>query len=142
MKVVDTSSLTGFSKGDETMAMALSWFNDYFIAQKKYALSNAIDTVTKAFGKKLDGPCPSPECDSVKKNKFRSVLLEERADLIVTVYHMDLLAVLEVAIDLGNLPVLHLATDIDIKMHEVFLNRLPRYDRFRVGVRTRMNNNE
>ena len=27
-------------------------------------------------------------------------MLEERADLIVTVYHMDLLAVLEVAVDL------------------------------------------
>ena len=60
VKVVDTSSLTGFSKGNEVMAMALQVFNEFFIAQKHYMLSNAIDTVSKTFGKKLDGPCPSP----------------------------------------------------------------------------------
>ena len=116
------------------MPRALQWFNDFIIGRKNYRLSNVVDTVAKYIGMKLDAPCPSPLCDSDKKNRFRSVLLEERADLIVTVYHMDLLAVLEVAIDLGNLPVLHLATDIHLKMQEVFLRKIPRYDHFRVGV--------
>jgi len=51
---------------------------------------------------------------------------------------MELLATLEVAVDLGNLPLLHLATDIDIKMKEVFPLEEPLYPRFAVGVPFRL----
>ena len=46
VKVIDTSSLTGFSKGDKAMAVGLKVFNDYFIGRKNYKLSNAVDKVT------------------------------------------------------------------------------------------------
>lgn len=56
--------------------------------------------------------------------------------MLVTVYHMDLLPILEVAKDLGNIPVLHVGTDMDMKMHEVFGNPgiAPSYPRFLAGV--------
>merc|ERR1740121_1048994 len=49
---------------------------------------------------------------------------------------MDLLPILEVAKDLGNIPVLHVGTDMDLKMHEVFGDpgRAPVYPRFLVGM--------
>lgn len=37
-------------------------------------------------------------------------MLELQPDIVVTVYHMDLLPILEVAKDVGNVPVLHVPT--------------------------------
>ena len=61
-------------------------------------------------------------CNTERKNRYRSVLLAERPDVIITVFPMDLLLTLEVAKDIGNLPVLHLATDLDTKMYEVSID--------------------
>jgi len=48
---------------------------------------------------------------------------------------MELLPTLEVAKELGNLPVLHVATDMDIKMKEIFSpSVLPVYPKFLAGI--------
>ena len=39
--------------------------------------------------------------------------------------------ILEIAKDVGNVPVLHLATDIDLKMRETFRQDVLAYPRFR-----------
>jgi len=87
-------------------------------------------------GGRLNKPCLAPQCNNARKDVMRARILDYNPDIIITVYHMDLLPILEVAKDLGNLPVLHLATDMDIKMREVFGDAGPGpiYPRFRVGV--------
>ena len=38
------------------------------------------------------------------------MMLDFQPDIVITVYHMDLLPILEVAKDVGNVPVLHVPT--------------------------------
>ena len=52
-------------------------------------------------------------------NRFRAAVLEKQPDVIISVYHMELLDLLAVARDLGDIPVLHLGTDMDLKTREV-----------------------
>lgn len=68
--------------------------------------------------------------DSSPKRLIRLHFLMERPDLIVTTYHMDLNPLIEVAQELG-LPLLHLPTDLDIKMKEVFGKKTPNYNHFK-----------
>lgn len=60
-------------------------------------------------------------------------MLRAAPDFVVTVYHMDLLPIVELAQELGRLPVMHLATDADTKMWEVWGSK-PEYPHFKMGV--------
>lgn len=111
-------------------------YNNVILKRQWYRLHNLYDMLAGlAFGQ-VAKPCPAPTCNTDQKNRFREIMLAVRPDLVVTVYHMDLLPILEVAKDLGNLPVLHIATDMDTKMAEVFGRSGPAaiYPRFRVAV--------
>mmetsp|Transcript_8255 Transcript_8255/g.19385 ORF Transcript_8255/g.19385 Transcript_8255/m.19385 type:complete len:628 (-) Transcript_8255:99-1982(-) len=111
------------------------WYNRMVLRWKMYNIQNMIETVGSLLFGRWNQPCPSPTCNNPTKDAFRSVLLELKPDLIVTVYHMDLLPILEVAKDLGNLPVLHVATDMDLKMREVFSeNQASIYPRFKLAM--------
>lgn len=69
--------------------------------------------------------------DSSSKKLIRLQFLLERPDLAITTYHMDLNPLTEVAEELG-LPLLHLPTDLDVKMREVFGNKQPTYPHFNI----------
>lgn len=75
----------------------------------------------------------NPSEDSTTKRLIRERLLIEMPDQIVTVYHMDLNPIIEVAKELG-IPVVHIATDFDIKATEPFETKNPDYDHFKVMV--------
>ena len=75
----------------------------------------------------------SMQCFQVRKDQFRRTVLETRPEILLTVYHWELLPILEVAKDLGNLPVMHFATDVDLKMKEVFARPL-KYPRFALAM--------
>lgn len=107
-------------------------FNELVLRRQWYKLYNAYDKMQQAMGV-IANPCPAPKCDNSRKDQFRAAILRKAPQLLVTVYHMDLLPVMELAKDLGNIPLLHIATDIDLKMHEVFPTR-PLYPRFAIGV--------
>jgi UDP-N-acetylglucosamine:LPS N-acetylglucosamine transferase len=135
VKVVDTTSATGFSRNEELIHyLAEYFFNEIAIQRKMYKLMNGIEKFRNTLKLRLPTSCPSPMCNTERKNRYRSVLLAERPDVIITVFPMDLLLTLEVAKDIGNLPVLHLATDLDTKMYEVFARATPVYPRFTIGV--------
>ncbi|CAE7260173.1 Tmem144, partial [Symbiodinium pilosum] len=111
------------------------WYNRMVLRWKMYNIQNMIESVGSLIFGRWNTPCPSPSCNNPTKDAFRHVLLEMKPDIVVTVYHMDLLPILEVAKDLGNLPVLHVATDMDLKMREVFSERQPViYPRFRLAM--------
>ncbi len=74
---------------------------------------------------------PSPDKDTKTKTLLRENFLNNMPDQIVTVYHMNLYPILEVAEELG-IPVAHLATDFDIKARCVFGNEPPKYKHFKV----------
>lgn len=134
VQVVDTTRDRQFRSHSEVIGDYM--FNEVVLKRQWYEYHNFIDKLKSLFQGQLVQPCPAPWCNTQRKDLFRSAILESSPDLIVTVYHMDLLPMLEVAVDLGNLPLLHLATDIDIKMHEVFSRNgpVPSYPRFMVGV--------
>jgi UDP-N-acetylglucosamine:LPS N-acetylglucosamine transferase len=133
--MVDTSSPTGFAKKDTAIYVAANYFfNEIAIKRRFYKLSNNIDKAREALKIELPTACPAPGCNFERKNRYRAVLLRERPDVVVTVFPMELLVTLEVAKDVGNVPVLHLATDLDLKFREVFGSTAPVYPRFRVGV--------
>mmetsp|Transcript_43768 Transcript_43768/g.70037 ORF Transcript_43768/g.70037 Transcript_43768/m.70037 type:complete len:744 (-) Transcript_43768:99-2330(-) len=114
--------------------LAAEFFNEFVLKRQNYLLFNVMDKMQQLMGP-LTKPCPSPKCDSDRKQQFRTAVLKHRPDLIVTVYHMELLSTLEIAKELGNLPVLHVATDMDIKMKELFNSKLvPVYPKFLAGV--------
>lgn len=130
--VKDTTLDEGFSNPNIRRAATL--FNDFVIKRQNYNLFNMADQVAQWMGL-LKDPCPSPKCNNHRKQQFRNAVLDQRPNLIVTVYHMELLPVLEIAKELGNIPVLHIATDIDIKMKEVFSAQVrPIYPKFIAGI--------
>lgn len=138
VQIVDTTNDPRFRTGI-TAALGISptfLYNSLILRQQWYRLQNMWETLGLLVFGQIAQQCPSPGCNTPWKDHLRSVLLETRPDLLVTVYHMDLLPILEVAKDLGNLPVLHLATDMDVKMREVFGKKGPgpSYPRFLVGV--------
>mmetsp|Transcript_24660 Transcript_24660/g.82544 ORF Transcript_24660/g.82544 Transcript_24660/m.82544 type:complete len:636 (-) Transcript_24660:101-2008(-) len=119
---------------DAGMLKGAVWFNDFVLKEQRYAEFNLWDYSKLSHGLRYP-PCPSPGCNTDRKHQFRSAVLKHRPDLLVTVYHIELLPILEIAKDLGNLPVIHIATDMDIKMHEVFAPGMyPVYPRFLGGV--------
>lgn len=128
--IVDTTNSAGFVDL-QNQARALA-FNELILRRQSYLLGNVMHRIDELQGP-TQKPCPSPICNSRRKQQFRGAILDSRPDILVTVYHFDLVATLEVAKDLGNLPVLHLATDIDIKMREVF-RVAPSYPRFLAGM--------
>merc|ERR1719321_198353 len=114
------------------MMQGLNFFNTYTLADKHYSIFNAINNTRQwAFGS-LASCCSAdiaPVCDDNRlnrQNRFRAAILEHAPDLLVTVYHMELLDVLHLSRSMGGLPLLHLGTDMDMKMHEVF-NSMPSY---------------
>lgn len=111
------------------------WYNRMVLRWKMYSIQNMVESMGTLFFGQWNSPCPSPTCNTPTKDAFRSVLLEQKPDIVVTVYHMDLLPILEVAKDVGNLPVLHIATDMDLKMREVFSDHQPAvYPRFKLAM--------
>ncbi len=68
--------------------------------------------------------------DTEIKELLRKRLLMERPDLLVTTYHMDLNPTIEVAEELG-VPLLHMPTDYDMKMWQVFGKHAPSYKHFK-----------
>ncbi len=68
--------------------------------------------------------------DTEVKERLRKRLLMERPDLLVTTYHMDLNPTIEVAEELG-LPLLHMPTDYEMKMWQVFGRHAPTYKHFK-----------
>mmetsp|Transcript_70100 Transcript_70100/g.131035 ORF Transcript_70100/g.131035 Transcript_70100/m.131035 type:complete len:710 (+) Transcript_70100:109-2238(+) len=117
---------------DISMELAEGFYNGMVLKDRWYRLFNLVDEGRRFFGT-LHQECPSPTCNTARKDSFRASILQKHPDVIITVYHMDLLPILEVSKDLGNIPVLHMATDMDIKMSEVFSER-PLYGRMRIGV--------
>lgn len=134
-EVLDTTTDPRMQGDQPSLAPRASTFYSLVLRGHWNRLYNLVDNLQmKVFGQ-LREPCPAPACDNEWKHRFRGVVLDTRPDAIVTVYHMDLLPILEVAKDLGNLPVLHIATDMDVKMREVFgMGLAPVYPRFLVGV--------
>lgn len=137
MKVitVDTTTDPGFTNGLQTK-LQLMWYNEIVLGWKLYAMHNFADKFRDVTWGQITSRCPSPTCNNAHKDRFRAFLLESRPDLIVTVYHMDLLPILEVAKDLGNIPVMHIGTDMDLKMKEVFGSQGPGpiYPRFALAM--------
>lgn len=121
-------------KWDETYV-----FNELILKHRHYKLENTMETL-QAWGGWLRGdgtrfatPCQAPMCDYQSKKFMRRAALRSAPDFMITVYHMDLLPITELAEELGRLPILHLATDIDAKMWEVWGQR-PEYEHLKVGL--------
>jgi len=129
---IDTTYTDEFH--DPLNVLAANMFNDFILKRQHYKTFNVMDILQQLVGT-LSKPCPSPTCNSRRKQQFRTAILNQRPDIIVTVYHMELVPVLESAKELGNIPVLHVATDIDIKAKEVFSHKdKPVYPKFLLGV--------
>jgi len=117
-------------------------FNEVILKRQLYGLNNAWDRVQRGQGAMLDDgrkaglppPLRSPECDSTLKRILRGQVLSAHPDLMISVYHMDLQPIIALSEELGSLPLLHLATDLEIKMWEVFGRVPPAYPKFAVGV--------
>lgn len=107
--------------------------NQYTKALNFYAAAGKI--IRKIFGikGKTGTTPPSPNEDSTTKALIRERLLKEMPDQIITVYHMDLHPILEVAEELG-IPVVHIATDLDIKAKTLYENKGPDYNYFKAMV--------
>mmetsp|Transcript_64219 Transcript_64219/g.114007 ORF Transcript_64219/g.114007 Transcript_64219/m.114007 type:complete len:762 (+) Transcript_64219:51-2336(+) len=108
-------------------------WNDIIISKKWYEFYNLMDKGYRVLLGTLWSRCQAPFCDNERKKLFRAAILRRHPDLLITVYHMELMLVLELAKDLGNLPLIHIATDIDVKMSEVFYTQ-PIYSKFFVGL--------
>jgi len=137
VETLDTSTHPSFPQGYWSSLLGVKEkdiFNQIVLQDKFYKTWNKIEDIRDMVTGTIHKPCPAPSCDSEFKGAMRAAFLEAHPDLIVTVYHMDLLPVLEVAKELGNLPVMHLATDLDTKMVEVFGEHQPSYPRFLVGM--------
>jgi UDP-N-acetylglucosamine:LPS N-acetylglucosamine transferase len=128
--IVDTTYDEPFTTSSRQSSA--KFFNEFVIKRQNYNIFNAMDKLNQMIGS-LTPECPSPTCDSALKRSYRAEVLKQRPDLIVTVYHMELMPTLEIAKELGNIPVLHIATDFDIKMKEVFSKEMS-YSKFRAGI--------
>lgn len=121
-------------KWDETYV-----FNELILKHRHYNLENTMETIQAwrgwllGDGTRFASPCISPKCDYQSKKFMRRALLRAAPDFIITVYHMDLLPITELCDELGDLPIMHIATDIDAKMWEVWGTR-PEYPHLRVGL--------
>lgn len=93
-------------------------------------LQNKTDKILYTLFKKRRAGVAAPN-DTKANQLLRQRLLMEKPDLIATTYHMDLNRVSEVAKDMG-IPLLHVPTDFDVKMEEVFLKKGPAYDHFKM----------
>ena len=119
------------------------WNDPYFfnyLAQNQFIkvlnfYAAAGKVIRKIFGiqGKTGTTPPSPNEDTLTKALIRERLLKEMPDQIISVYHMDLHPILEVAEELG-IPVAHIATDLDIKAQTIFETKGPDYDYFKAIV--------
>lgn len=111
-------------------------FNKIVLKNQWYALHNLYDSVMENVYGQLVKPCPTPGCDNPRKQQFRAALLQIQPEVVISVYHMELMPILELARELGGLPHVHIATDMDIKMKEVFTQAgpAPVYPRFKTSV--------
>eukprot|EP00928_Gymnodinium_smaydae_P022598 TRINITY_DN1892_c0_g1_i2.p1 TRINITY_DN1892_c0_g1~~TRINITY_DN1892_c0_g1_i2.p1 ORF type:complete len:697 (-),score=90.64 TRINITY_DN1892_c0_g1_i2:79-1914(-) len=131
-------TLVGHPEWDQT-----TMFNDVILKRQLYRYVN----LTEGFGKlrgsmleegkkygippRLNSPVDS---DSKLKSILRLEFLKYHPDLVVTVYHMDLNPVMSLCEELGSVPLLHMATDLDVKMWEVVGRAAPAYPKFCCGV--------
>jgi len=121
-------------KWDETYV-----FNELILKHRHYKLENTMETLQawngwlRGDGTRFAQPCAAPLCDYQSKKFMRRAALRSAPDFMITVYHMDLLPITELAEELGRLPILHLATDIDAKMWEVWGQR-PEYEHLKIGL--------
>jgi UDP-N-acetylglucosamine:LPS N-acetylglucosamine transferase len=130
VSVIDTTRNKAFiSLTDEVVDY---FYNRVILRGGWHQLFNLIDRWMQTNGV-LVQPCPAPTCDNARKDQFRSAVARLRPEMMVTVYHMDLMPVLELAKEMGNLPLLHIGTDLDLKMQKVFEVK-PIYPKFKVGV--------
>lgn len=134
VEVADTTKDRMFRSHREVIGDYL--FNEVVLKGQWYRTNNVVDTVKWTFKKMLVRRCPAPWCNHQRKAVIRSAILKARPDIIITVYHMDLLPILELAAELGGIPLMHLATDMDTKMREVFSKKgpVPIYPRFEMGL--------
>lgn len=101
-------------------------FNRLVLRHREYALEKALEYLQtfrgwlRGDGTRFDPPCPAPTCDNENKRLMRFALLRAAPDIVVTVYHIDLLPISELCRELGGLPLMHLSTDVDVKMQQVF----------------------
>jgi len=115
-------------------------FNELILKRQHYTLENSLETlqawknaVVRGDGTRFAAPCNAPKCDYQSKQLMRRALLRAAPDFVITVYHMDLLPTVELCNELGRLPVMHLSTDADTKMWEVWKDR-PEYPHFKLGM--------
>jgi len=147
--VVDPSVDPEFFEGDTTgnflrdyvspLFNSTYFFNEVVLKDKRYDFENGMETyqvlrnlLWQNRTTRFSQPCPAPVCDSRQKKLMRRAMLRTAPDAIITVYHMDLLQILELAQEMGGVPLMHLATDIDAKMWEVFAED-PKYPDLRIG---------
>jgi len=114
-------------------------FNQFILRDKLYPVQRTVEYLQalrgwlRGDGTRFARPCQAPTCDTAVKKKMRRVLLRTSPDFVITVYHHDLLPIAELCHELGGLPLMHLSTDADAKMYEVFGKR-PAYPNLRVGL--------
>ncbi|CAE7035149.1 unnamed protein product [Symbiodinium natans] len=58
------------------------WYNRMVLRWKMYSIQNMLESVGSLFFGRWNSPCPSPSCNSPTKDAFRSVLLEQRPDIV------------------------------------------------------------
>lgn len=139
VETVDTTKDSRFPHGMLSKVFGIrdtDMWNKLTLRRKWFWLYDLYNGFFLSIFGKLMPRCIAPSCDNALKKALRALVLQSRPDLIVTVYHMELMPILEVAKDLGNLPVLHVATDMDTKMSEVFgvSGPAPCYPRFLLAV--------
>lgn len=131
-ETIDTTYDPGFE--DPGRQAYATVFNDVIMKNQLYGAQNWIMDLQSRSGPRY-APCSSPKCNTARKHQFRSAVLRRRPSLLVTVYYMELLPILEIAKDLGNLAVIHIATDMDTRMGDIFTpSTFPVYPRFLAGI--------
>ncbi|CAK0908332.1 unnamed protein product [Prorocentrum cordatum] len=152
VQIIDTSKDSEFLEKDLVYKLGqrigrpnwdqTTWFNDVILKRQLYGWVNVSEGFGKVQGAILeDGrrsgiapPLRSPEGDSTLKRILRGQFLSYHPSLVITVYHMDINPIMALCEELGSLPLLHCATDLDVKMWEVFGRTQPLYPKFCVGV--------
>lgn len=108
---------------------------NWILQKQKYwivNLENKIDNFFCRVFKKRKNGIAAP--GDVKSNQIlRQHLLMERPDLIATTYHMDLNIFLDVAREMG-IPLVHIPTDMDVKMDEVFIGGIKPGRHFKIFI--------
>lgn len=128
-------NIFGINYNDHPMN-SVDIFNE-ILRNQFYFLVNTKNNIDLFIRKMLDIPGKDGVASAIgilnnswEKTQIREILLLERPDQILTVYHMDLNPILEVAEELG-IPVLHVPTDYDMKFFEVFHRTPPVYPHFK-----------